>query len=118
MSQKTFFPNGYGVSILSSEFSYGLEMAVLIGTEDNHAICYDTPITGDVLGHLDEQSLADAVQSVKELPSVMNEDGTVTIPQTDPFWRGEEGEFKEEEEVKPIKQSKSSLPHRGEFIGE
>tara|TARA_B110000196_G_C21101186_1_gene642693 strand:+ start:786 stop:1067 length:282 start_codon:yes stop_codon:yes gene_type:complete len=93
MSQKTFFPNGYGVSILSSEFSYGLEMAVLKGTKENHDICYDTPITNDVLGHLDSEGLDEAVQAVKDLPSV-------TI---------------EEEEDKP---SKTSLPYRGEFIGE
>ena len=107
MSQKTFFPNGYGVSIISSEFSYGLEMAVLIGTEESHEICYDTPITNDVLGHLDSEGLDEAVQAVKALPSVTNEDGTVTIPQNDSGLM--------EEEVKP---SKPSLPYRGEFIGE
>lgn len=70
MSDKRFFKNGYGVSIVSNAFSYGLEMAVLKGTAEDHDICYDTPITCDVLGHLDAESLAEAVRQVEALPPV------------------------------------------------
>ena len=68
MSYREFYENGYGVSIISSEFSYGLELAVLRGNSENAEICYDTPITGDVCGHLDSETLADIIKDVKALP--------------------------------------------------
>ena len=68
MSHREFYENGYGVSVISSEFSYGLELAVLRGTEENAEICYDTPITDDVCGHLDSETLADIIKDVKALP--------------------------------------------------
>ena len=68
MSYTEFYENGYGVSIISSEFSYGLELAVLRGNSENAEICYDTPITGDVCGHLDTETLADIIKDVKALP--------------------------------------------------
>tara|TARA_Y100000310_G_C20171196_1_gene573752 strand:- start:310 stop:543 length:234 start_codon:yes stop_codon:yes gene_type:complete len=69
MSHTEFFPNGYGVSIISNEFSYGLELAVLKGNEKEWEICYDTPITEDVCGHLDSGQLDAIVKDVKALPS-------------------------------------------------
>jgi len=48
------FDNGYGASVVKHDFSYGgskglYEIAVL--DEEGH-LCYDTPITSDVIGHL------------------------------------------------------------------
>lgn len=65
------FDNGYAVSIVSHAHSYGgndglFEIAVLNAEDDR--IIYDTPITNDVLGHLDFAEVAEAVAKVKALP--------------------------------------------------
>lgn len=69
-----FFPNGYGVSIVSHNYSYGgrnglLELAILIGDEDHWEICYDTPITHDVIGNLTIQDALEIAEKVAELPA-------------------------------------------------
>ncbi len=64
------FENGYGVSVIRSNFSYGgkngfYEIAVL---NTNGDLCYDTPITDDVIGWLDETGVSDVMHQVQELP--------------------------------------------------
>lgn len=69
---KAFYPNGYGVSIISNEYSYGgrqglYELAVLVGDRHDFEVCYDTPITDDVLGYLtldEANSIADEVSKL------------------------------------------------------
>ena len=68
MSHREFYENGYVVRVISSEFSYGLELAVLRGNAENAEICYDTPITSNVCGHLDTETLANIIKDVKALP--------------------------------------------------
>lgn len=63
------FPNGYGASIVKTPFTYGgdrglYELAVF--GKDGH-ITYDTPITNDVLGHLSEQDVEQALMDIKNL---------------------------------------------------
>jgi hypothetical protein len=67
--------NGYGASIVQHDFSYGgkkglWELAVIKYDEDGDwDICYDTPITNDVLvlGHLDESEVMDYLTQIEQL---------------------------------------------------
>lgn len=62
------FDNGYSASIIRSEYSYGgnsglYELAVLHG--DN--LIYDTEVTDDVLGWLDEDGVTEAMAKISRL---------------------------------------------------
>ena len=65
--------NGYGASIVQHDSSYGgkiglWEMAVIKYNEDGEwKICYNTPITSDVLGHLDENEVMDYLTQIEQL---------------------------------------------------
>ena len=63
------FRNGYGASIVQSQYSYGgseglYELAVF--GQDGH-ITYDTPITDDVLGFLTEDRVTEILKEIKNL---------------------------------------------------
>jgi len=65
------FANGYGASVINSPMAYGgnrglYELAVL--DSDGH-LCYDTPITDDVLGDLTVDDVREALRQIAELPS-------------------------------------------------
>ena len=70
------FRNGYGASVVQNGTSYGgdgnfWELAVLrfMGPEDNSwGLCYDTPITDDVVGHLEPAEVVSYLQRVGDLP--------------------------------------------------
>jgi len=73
MDQKYLYSNGYGISIISNEFSYGglnglYEIAILIGEEEDYEICYETPITNDVMGYLNPEQVIQTIEDVKKLP--------------------------------------------------
>jgi hypothetical protein len=70
MKQRIFFNNGYGVSIINNDVSYGLELAVLKGNEESYELCYDTPVTPhhDVFGHLHDDEVDEIIKQVKALP--------------------------------------------------
>ena len=67
--QKVYeFDNGYGASVIMHQGSYGFskglwELAVL----ENGELCYDTPITNDVIGHLSEAEVNKYLKQIKEL---------------------------------------------------
>ena len=67
--QKTYkFDNGYGASVIRHKGSYGYaqgkwELAVLEGGE----LCYTSPITEDVIGHLTEDEVESILKQIKEL---------------------------------------------------
>lgn len=63
------FPNGYGASVICHAGSYGvaenlLELAVL----KNDALCYNTPITDDVIGYLTLGQVVGYLQQIAALP--------------------------------------------------
>jgi hypothetical protein len=76
MGHKEFYQNGYGISIICNEFSYGgrdglFEIAVLIGDEDNYEICYTTPIASDVIGYLTSEEVNSIIEDIKKLTSTL-----------------------------------------------
>ena len=63
------FNNGYGVSVLFGNMAYSngidtYELAVL----ENGYLCYDTPITDDVLGYITEEEVSKVMEKVQKLP--------------------------------------------------
>ena len=68
-----FFPNGYGASIVKGDGTYGAEdglyeLAVLQGSLDSWHICYETPLTSDVLGYLKPNDVTGHLVAIEELP--------------------------------------------------
>lgn len=71
------FDNGYGVSVVRTETSYGgreglFEVAIV---NASGGINYSTPITDDVIGYLTEEEVSDIMKRVQELPTKSDEDG-------------------------------------------
>ena len=62
------FENGYAVSIIKTEYSYGgthglYELAILKDGD----IVYDTPITNDVVGHLTPEEVTEYMLKIQDL---------------------------------------------------
>lgn len=63
------FPNGYGASIIEGTGSYGIELGVITFSADGHwDLTYETPVTDDVLGWLDKETLAQHLREIEALP--------------------------------------------------
>ena len=63
------FDNGFGASVVQHSGSYGgnqglYEIAVLDSKGD---LCYDTPITDDVVGYANEEKIKDTLDRIKSL---------------------------------------------------
>ena len=63
------FPNGYGASVVRNPFSYGGEMGLweiaVLDEYDN--LTYETPITDDVIGYLNDDEVIEVLNKIKEL---------------------------------------------------
>lgn len=62
------FENGYGISVIigSCFYSNGIdtyEVAVM----KNGSICYDTPITDDVIGRITPEQVSEVMKQIQEL---------------------------------------------------
>lgn len=68
---RMFFPNGYGISVIKNNRSYGGKDGLYeVGVLDNKGdLCYDTPVTDDVIGWLSEDDVSRVMREVQELPS-------------------------------------------------
>jgi hypothetical protein len=65
---RTQFDNGYEASVVKSQYTYGgdkglYELAVFKDGE----ICYDTPITDDVIGYLRPEDVTDVMKKIQQL---------------------------------------------------
>lgn len=70
-----FFNNGYGASIIQGGIAYTsndeeYELAVLRGNKDNWDLCYTTPITEDVIGHLTKNDITRYLNKIECLEKV------------------------------------------------
>ena len=67
-----FFPNGYGISVIRNVLSRTTvntwEIAILKGTESDSNLCYDTPITDDVIGYCSEEDVSNIMKQIQDLP--------------------------------------------------
>ena len=64
------FTNGYKASIVSHEFSYGGDEGLFeIAVMHNSQIVYNTPVTNDVLGHLNEEDVLRHLNEIHALPA-------------------------------------------------
>lgn len=74
--QRTYrFDNGYGASVICNQYSYGheaglFELGVLkYDDKGGSELNYDTPITDDVIGWLDEDAVQRHLQLIQALPA-------------------------------------------------
>ncbi|SFI80587.1 hypothetical protein SAMN05216275_10537 [Streptosporangium canum] len=63
------FDNGFGASVVNHSFSYGTELAVLKWDGADYELTYDTPIAGDVIGHLSEDGVESLLERISSLTS-------------------------------------------------
>lgn len=66
---KMEFKNGYGVSVLfgSMFYSNGID-TYEVGILKDGALCYNTPITNDVIGYITADEVTDIMRKIQELP--------------------------------------------------
>jgi len=66
------FPNNYGASVIRGYGTFGskeglFELAVLRWKGNTSELCYETEITDDVLGYLNDEEVAKTLDEIKQL---------------------------------------------------
>ncbi len=65
---RTKFDNGYEVSVVKSPHSYGGDKGLYeLAIFKDGDICYDTPITDDVLGYLSDKDVTEVLIKIQQL---------------------------------------------------
>ena len=65
---RTKLDNGYEVSVVQSPQSYGGDIGLYeLAIFKDGEICYDTPITNDVLGYLRPEDVMDVIAKIEKL---------------------------------------------------
>lgn len=63
------FENGYGASVLTGSIAYGGIAGLFeIAVTRNGYLCYDTPITNDVIGYLTIDEALKVLDDIEQLP--------------------------------------------------
>lgn len=61
------FDNGYGISVITGGMSYTTSGTYEIAVLKDGRICYDTPITNDVIGHLSPDEVTEIMLKIQNL---------------------------------------------------
>ena len=82
------FDNGYGASVICNPGSYGydqglMELAVIVFCGNGYDLTYDTPITYDVIGYLDENGVDEVLGAISRL----DENGN--LKEDDPWFKSD-----------------------------
>ena len=68
---RTKLDNGYEVSVVQSPHSYGGDKGLYeLAIFKDGQICYDTPITNDVIGYLRPMDVTDVMEKIQKLPNI------------------------------------------------
>lgn len=77
------FPNGYGASVIQGGVAFGSDTApfelaiVQFNYDDDYQMCYNTPITHDVLGYLTESKVLGLLNQIQQLPDRIDFNGNL-----------------------------------------
>ena len=65
---RTEFENGYEVSVVKSKYTYGGDLGLYeLAIFKDGEICYDTPITNDVIGYLRPVDVTEVMEKIQQL---------------------------------------------------
>ena len=65
---RTKLDNGYEVSVVQSQYTYGGDKGLFgLAVFKDGEICYDTPITNDVIGYLRPEDVTDVMEKLQKL---------------------------------------------------
>lgn len=66
----SFFPNGYGVSVIHGIIARSTDGTFEVAVLDCDGICYETHLTSDVIGHQTPHDVTAIMVQVQLLPTI------------------------------------------------